>query len=103
MLGPLRPVDVRHVGTENEGGLVAAGAGLQEIGLSGAQLDRVGIGRGEGLDRGGHVLDPAQERGQAGEAVIDGDVDAAARGGMEQAVEAVCDRHAGLRERMLTT
>ena len=76
--GRLGGVDVRRVGAQDERGLVAAGVALQQVGLADGELDRVGRGVDERVDRRLHVLDAGEHRGLAGHAVVDGDVEAAA-------------------------
>ena len=90
----LLAVDVGDVDAQHEGGLVAAGERLQQRRLAERELDRVGAGRDQRLDHARHVLDAGEEARLAEEAVVDGDVDAAARGGMEEAVQAVGGGHA---------
>ena len=90
----LRRVDVRRVGAQHERGLVSAGMALQQVGLADGELDRVGGGVDERVDRSRHVLDAREHRGLAGHAVVDGDVEAAARRGVKESVEAVL-LHAG--------
>ena len=87
--GDLGRVDVRGVGAHDERGLVAAGVALEQVGLAGRELDGVGRGVDQRRDRGLHVLDAGEEVGLAGEAVVDGDVEAAAGGGVEESVQAV--------------
>jgi len=93
--GRLRRVDVRRVRAQHQRGLVAAGVALEQVGLADGELDRVGAGVHEHADRALHVLDAGEHRGLAGHPVVDRDVEAAARGGMEQAVEPVLLHDAG--------
>src|SRR5829696_5570882 len=95
LLRRLGPVDVRRVGAQDERGLVTSGLALEQVGLADGQLDRVGRGVDERVDRGLHVLDPGEEPRLARKAVIDRDVEAAAGARMEQAVEAVLLHRAG--------
>jgi hypothetical protein len=81
-------VDVGGVGAEDEGGLLPAGMGLKVSGLADGELDRIGAGVDEGVDDLGHRFDAFEEAGLVEESVIDGDVEAAAGLGVEEAVEA---------------
>ena len=76
----LLAVDVGDVDAQHEGGLVAARDALQQRRLADRELDRVGGGRrrASAIDL-RHVLDAGQEARLAEEAVVDRDVDAAAR------------------------
>ena len=87
--GRLGGVDVRRVGAEDERGLVAAGVALEQVGLADGELDRVGLGVDERVDRLLHVLDAGEHRDLAGHPVVDRDVEAAPRGRVEESVEAV--------------
>jgi hypothetical protein len=86
-VGALGAVDVGDVGAHDEGGLGCGVQPLQQRRLAGRELDRVGPGVHERADDARHVLDPGQEAVLAEEAVVDGDVEAAAVG-CEEAVEA---------------
>jgi hypothetical protein len=73
----------------SERGLVAAGPRLQQLRLARGQLDCVRRRLDQPLDGRAHVLDPAQKARLAHEAVVHRDVEAAARAGVEQAIEPV--------------
>ena len=90
----LLAVDVGDVDAQHERGLLAAGERLQQRRLAERELDRVGPRRHQRLDHALHVLDAGDEARLAEEAVVDGDVDAAARRGVEEAVQAVGGGHA---------
>ena len=93
--GRLGRVDVGRVGAQDERGLVTARVALQQVGLADGELDRVGRGVDERVDRRRHVLDPGEHRGLAGHAMVDGDVEAATGGAVEESVEAVLLHAAG--------
>ena len=82
-------VDVGHVGAEDEGRLETSREVLEMPGLPGGELDGIRRGIDEGLDHLAHVFDAGQEAGLVEEAVIDGDIEAAAGVGVEEAVEAI--------------
>ena len=89
LVGDLAPEDVAGVDAQDERGLGAADPALEQVGLAGREQERLGIGGHEGVDDRLHVLDALEQVGLAGHAVVDGDGQAAARVGMEEAVEPV--------------
>src|SRR6185437_5345939 len=80
------------VDEQDERGL-AARQRLEQRRLPGGELDRVGPGGDERLDGRSHVLDAGEQVRLAEEAVVHGDVDAAAGDGMEESVEAIGGGH----------
>ena len=87
--GKLSPIDIGDVSTKHERGFLAAGDALEVAGLAGGELDGVGRSLDNGLHGLGHVLDPREESGLIEEAVVDGDIEAAAGFGVKEAVESV--------------
>src|SRR6266511_3251100 len=79
-------VEVRDIGAQNERRLARTRNALQEQGLPGRELNRIGAGLDESGHRSLHVLDPCEKGALAEEAVVDGDIEAASVRG-EQAVE----------------
>ena len=73
-------------------GLSFSGRRLQQVGLAVVHLDRVGPGVDQRVDDAGHVLQPDQEARLVADAVVDGDVEAAAVG--EQPVHPGLGAHA---------
>ncbi len=89
-----RAVDVGDIGAHHQRGLFAR-ALLEQRGAAGRQLDGVGRRLHQHVERGGEVLDSREEAGLAEEAVVDGDVEAAAVG-REQAAHAGLDGHSAI-------
>jgi hypothetical protein len=87
--GRLRGVDVRDVAAQDQRGLVAARPALEEVGLADRELDGVGRGIDQRVDRALHVLDAGEHARLAGDAVVDGHVEAPVRVRVEEAVQAV--------------
>ena len=81
-------VNVRDVGAKDEGGFIFTGDRLKDRGLADGELNGIGSGRDEGVDGAIEILDAREEALFIEEAVIDGDIEAAARAGMEEPVEA---------------
>ena len=103
-LGPHHPVaavvvGVAHVDAHDQRRLVLLRPGLQQVGLAVVHLDRVGTGGDELVDDAADVLEPGHEARLVADAVVDGDVEAAAVG--EQAVHPRLGAHAHARLRVL--
>ena len=79
-------VHIGDVGAHDQRGLGRPGDVLQMARLAGGELDRIGRGVDQGSDRGGDVLDAAQERALVEKPVVDGHIEAAPVG-REQAIE----------------
>ena len=75
--GERRAVDVRHVDPQDECGLRTPGSRLQQPGVAGSELNRVGGRPHDRLDRTRHVLDPGQKARLVEYPVVDRDVEAA--------------------------
>ena len=84
----LGAVDVGDIGAQDEGGLAADGKLLEMRRLPDGELDGVRRGGGDRGDGGGEILDPGEKRRLIEEAVIEGDIEAAAGLGIEETIEA---------------
>ena len=91
--GTSRPKTLPVSTRRTRAGLARPTLALQQVGLARREQQRLGIGGDEGVDHRLHVLDALQQVGLAGHAVVDGDGQAAARVGVEEAVEAVGGGH----------
>src|SRR5690606_28302170 len=81
-------IDVGDVGAQDEGGFGADGQHLEMRGLPDGELDGVGRGGDQRLDGFGQVFDAGEKGRFVEEAVVDGDVEAAAGLRVEETVEA---------------
>ena len=85
----LATVDIGHIRAKNERGFSTPWKLLQMACLAGGQLDRVRRGFDNDLHGRRHVLDAGEKAGLIEKSVVDGDIEAAAGFGIEEAVEAV--------------
>ena len=80
-------VNVGHIGTQHETGLLTSRHLLQMPRHAERELDRVRSGLDERLHHRAHVFDTLQESGLVEEAVIDSDIEAAVGLGVEETFE----------------
>ena len=82
-------VHVRHVGAQHEGRFFTARQRLEVVRLADGELDGVGSGGDHCLQGFFEVFDAVQKAAFVEKAVVDSDVKAVARSGVEHAVEAI--------------
>ena len=82
------PIDIRSIGAEYQAGLLAANNVLEMVGLSDRQLNCVGAGVHQRANDFAHIFDAGEKSRLVEEAVIDGNIEAALRAGVEEAIQA---------------